>query len=692
MLLSGVLASTAWGAFPLVKNGKGAAIIVPQNGESSSHLAAEELAKYVEKVSGVKCSIVKNKPLSAVAGPKVVIGTLAVLEKDKNFPRSIGRKLKATKRDDATIYFTKGNTFYIAGHKKAGELYGTYRLIEEELGVRFLKPADDVDSGEYIPKKKTLLLKDKEHLFVPYFKYRRIDNTGSFGTVIPYRGASWAVRAGMQAPPPYCARPESRKDFAKFYGPRTLDMLLHTGGHLTFDTPIPAKKYFKTNPEYFSLYNGKRSLIKMGGHQYCISNPKVQQLVADHILKRFRKYGPQKDGFLFGMLDTGIGWCECNECRKLDDSKTYNHLDISTRFHKVADIISKKVYAEMPDANIHIWAYHTYRNIPKGVKHDPRSTVQYCIHGRCYGHRLDDPSCQRNVREYNRLLAWKKMGNPLYTYEYFTCTPCLYVPGERRQAYELKLYKKLGLEGYKEEGSFSDSRFVGNKSTWEAKRDKFPSCWQYLYVTAKMLQDPDQDVDKLLEDAESKYYTKAYPAMKPYHALRRKLWENNKNCMGYPTGDQRNPSLLAYPGAEKTLLGYLAQAKKLAGNDKILLHRLALDEKFLQKYWIAPHRKLQENAGKALFAPRKNGPIKIDGKGDEPAWAGAQYVTNFKATFGDRKGTPIPDEIATSVGILSDEKNLYLLFTAKEPKTNLLRSKGGKDGELWSDDCVEIFL
>ncbi len=673
-------------AFELVGAGELPPIVLSETPEQSTELAAKELADYVQKISGRRMQIVKG---NTSAEKQIIIGTLDDL---RNIPEHIAEKLRNSEKADSFYIGVQGNRLYIVGKKKVGEIYGVYHFIESKLGVRWLKPADKFDSGEYVPKKSRISFDDFELLSEPFFDYRVLDQSGSVWNVIPRNGFIWALRNGFQIRPPYGMRPDKTCEFEEFFVPRVVDHILGEGAHTTFSNAIPADKYFSTNPEYFTMLDNKRTLFD-GGHkcyQYCISNPGVQDLVASYVLDRIRKYGNDRYSFLFGMTDTSVGWCECPECRRLDDSARYNYLNISTRFHKVVKKISDKIYSEQPDARLRVWAYHTYRNLPKQVKYDPRMLIQFCIHGRCYGHALDDPNCMRNTKLLALLKEWMKLSGNIFTYEYFTSTPPLYVPHERGQARDLKLYKKLGIKGWKEEAPFEDSRFAGLRKD-DPRPDVFPSMWQWLYVTGKLLWNPDLDVNELIADAEGKYYGAAYPAMKKYHDLRRKLWENNTNCMGYPTGDQRRPTLLNMPGAKTALLECLDEAEKLAGNDKILLYRIGLDRKFLDKYWIRPNEEIKTMLGKAFRAPQVKGKITIDGDGKDPAWAGAYYTDDFKETFTDEHA-PVPERLKTTVGILSDEQNLYFLIKAREPRVAAITAEADKDGPVWKDDSIELFI
>ena len=388
------------------------------------------------------------------------------------------------------------------------------------------------------------------------------------------------------------------------------------------------------------------------------------------------------------------GWCECEECRKLDGSDTTagGFQNVSTRFQKTVRAIAEMVYEKYPNADLRVWAYHTYRQLPVGVKIHPKMKLQFCPHGRCYGHTLDDPNCARNVQMYKLLKDWLRVGpKDVFTFEYLTSSGIYYVCPETMVGHDLRLYKKLGLAGWKEEALFSDSKFYPPKKN-DIRADLMPSNWQWAYITGKLLWDPSLDENKLLDEAESLYYGKAYPPMKKYHALRRKLWKNTSICLGYPFGDPRRPNLLNQPAAQEELLKLLAEADKLARGNKILQYRLANDRRWLRDYWIKPNEKLKTTFGKGLRAPEAKSKIVIDGKGNDPAWRDAYYLTTGLKQASASEKKDLPPELKTTLGILSDKENLYFLITAMEPSPEKMKMTGKPDVDVWGDDAIEIFL
>ncbi|MBP5183332.1 MAG: hypothetical protein J6331_09940, partial [Lentisphaeria bacterium] len=124
-------ATLSLSGFDLVKNGKAAEIVLPENPYPSTLLAAEELAAYTEKVTGKKPSIVKK---ASSAPARIFIGTPDTL---KNIPSAAKEALEKAKQEEAHFICAKGNTLYIIGKREVADLYATYQFIEDKLGVRW---------------------------------------------------------------------------------------------------------------------------------------------------------------------------------------------------------------------------------------------------------------------------------------------------------------------------------------------------------------------------------------------------------------------------------------------------------------------------------------------------------------------------------------------------------------------------
>ena len=79
----------------------------------------------------------------------------------------------------------------------------------------------------------------------------------------------------------------------------------------TFHRILPQSKYFKTNPEYYSLINGKRHPRA----QLCLSNKEMRKV----FIEEAKKYYVKAKGALAITVahdDNGL-FCECKPCKAL---------------------------------------------------------------------------------------------------------------------------------------------------------------------------------------------------------------------------------------------------------------------------------------------------------------------------------------------------------------------------------------
>ena len=114
-------------AFEITKD---TAIILPEKPLKSTILAADELAKYVEKVSSIK--LAKNRKN---AKNFIYVGLASDF---KDLPATLKNKLAKTKAYDSYIFYAKDNKMFFAGKNKTAELYAVYQFLERELDIRFL--------------------------------------------------------------------------------------------------------------------------------------------------------------------------------------------------------------------------------------------------------------------------------------------------------------------------------------------------------------------------------------------------------------------------------------------------------------------------------------------------------------------------------------------------------------------------
>ncbi|MFQ6047897.1 MAG: carbohydrate-binding family 9-like protein, partial [Phycisphaerae bacterium] len=90
----------------------------------------------------------------------------------------------------------------------------------------------------------------------------------------------------------------------------------------------------------------------------------------------------------------------------------------------------------------------------------------------------------------------------------------------------------------------------------------------------------------------------------------------------------------------------------------------------------------------ARVLPAAKAPV-IDGQIDPDEW-GHVALSGF---YDEYSRTPVPESAQTSVWLRYDESNLYIAAKLMEPHVgNLTAYVRQRDGDVWNDDCFEVFL
>lgn len=82
---------------------------------------------------------------------------------------------------------------------------------------------------------------------------------------------------------------------------------------------------------------------------------------------------------------------------------------------------------------------------------------------------------------------------------------------------------------------------------------------------------------------------------------------------------------------------------------------------------------------------RATGPIKLDGKADEPAWQQAAVIESFVAFWAKR-----PGKTKTKARLLWDDE--YIYFHAEMEDADLYADVRETNGVLWENDVFELFF
>jgi hypothetical protein len=463
-----------------------AGIVLAKGHSAAQGYAAEQLSQYIGNATGVTLKILVED--TSIPGSCFIVGDHPAI---KNIAPEID---VASLGDDGFWIHAKAGRVIIAGSKTRGALYGVYAFLERCLGIKFLAP-----EVVHVPKvDPTLKIDEFSRKEIPAFAYRAI-------TYLEAMDPDFCPTQKINLSP--WAEPEKGGSYR--FSP---DKMTHT-----FYTLVSPDKYYKEHPEYFSLVNGER-LQALG--QLCLTNPDVIRIATETVIKWFEG---EPDLMTVGIVQNDwTGYCECENCRKIDRGNPARTL------LSFCTSIAGAVKNRFPGKFIHTIAYTYTENFPadwKGKLPD-NLIVVVC---NMYPYRSNKPidGDPMNAKYYKNLFGWLKIARHVFVWHYFVDFTHYLAPYPiwKTIAADLKKYRALGVEGVLLQAG------IGLGVYQEMQELK-------MWVFHKLLWDPDLDMNVLVHEFIKAYYGKAAPLV---HKFIDSL---------VPIEDQPDVSLHLYVGLE----------------------------------------------------------------------------------------------------------------------------------------------
>ena len=227
--------------------------------------------------------------------------------------------------------------------------------------------------------------------------------------------------------------------------------------------------------------------------------------------------------------------------------------------NKVAEAIEK----EYPEKIIDTLAYAHTRQAPKYVKPRPNVVVRLCSIECCFSHPLE--TCKEFNQDFivkdgetfpNDIRNWSKMCDRLYVWDYITNFAHYILPYPNFQVLQpnIQFMIRNNVKGIFEQGNYSEG---GGGELAELR----------AYVTAKLLWDPEYDVDLAINEFLSGYYGMAAAPIRAYmDMLRDKVLSENVHLNIYtPPSSPYLSEEIMMKAAE-----LFDRAESLADNDEVL--------------------------------------------------------------------------------------------------------------------------
>lgn len=351
-----------------------APIIVFKDAPPRTREAADQLAEYMEKTSGVRPEVIEGQP-KPLPPHGIWVGYQPVLKQlfpDVNFdfqhPEEIliaanANHLVIAGRDrwDPKHMEGKGRLAPITGRQQEyGTINAVYTFLQDQLHVRWLWP--DVTGEDVLPQKR-IALAPFEYRYHPQIRSRNgMFCRLSLGDTKDGPAQQWARFQRVQ-----------------------LDSLELMGGHAFSQW---WEKYHQTHPDYFALQpDGTRSGFPSPSNaKLCDSNPAVwDQWLAE--VEEILKAEPTRRVFNASPNDSwSSGYCVCENCRAWDDPQgemvTYHWKNlseqrpaISDRHVRFANMLARKLKERFPDKTLFVQLHAYGLSRPAPVRAVPDDNV-----------------------------------------------------------------------------------------------------------------------------------------------------------------------------------------------------------------------------------------------------------------------------------------------------------------------------
>lgn len=523
-----------------------ATIVIPEDPDWLEEYAANELQRYVKKITGKE--LVIESEGEQLSGFGIWLGHTDSAEQAGLVPgeAELARDGYAARCDDSGLV--------VCGASPLGTLFGVYDIVEREFGVRWFQPGT---SDEYVPESPTLSIGTFNRRVRPSFEFRWIHNS------------DWSLKQRMNCHVKVDSRPVGVNWKWHFH---------------TFAILIPPEKYSREHPEWFAMVDGERQTYDKRpshGAQLCTTNPDVIDKLAEGMITTLDA-DPSIDIITLSPNDGG-GFCECPKCTALDEPERGWFAKYSKRLAILDKEISRRVAQEHPDVLIKVGAYAMYALPPdiSGWRPEPNQIIQLCHIYFCHNHPITSDKCQPgeayepshnflpNQRFAELTRQWAGLTDNLFIYEYYALggwskTNMLW-PMVHTMRHDIPFYRDCGARG-----------FYTQVADW-------PRSPLNYYVAAKLAWNADLDVDWLVDDFCRSFFGQAAEPMKAYLMGLEQVMTEGDCCISYGLRAGRAKRLgprLFDEAARTRLRKFLDQAHDQAVSDEVTQRILPIRNAF----------------------------------------------------------------------------------------------------------------
>jgi len=517
-------------------------IVIPSYSTRSfqERKAAEDLQQWLGEMTGAEFAIVsdthpaRDTEISVGRTRRLAVANLAVAQQDLG--------------DEGYAIAVKGSRLFLIGGKNRGPIYAALAFMEEDLGLRWYSA-----EVSRVLRQPTFRVKVVPRSYVPPLAVR--DPFFDFTS-----DGTWSLRNRTNS---RCARNPVPEEWGGRINYATMGREDWSFCH-TLHALVPPQEYFEEHPEYYSNKSDERT-----PRQLCLTNPAVVKIATENALRILRE-SPNAELISISQMDYGH-YCECPECRALDQAEGTHAAQVLHFVNQVAAGIEK----EYPDVLVSTLAYFWSMKAPKtlrprknvvirvctncamwprpfvGVRNDEGPVPEYC---RAMG---EDPT-KSSFKKF--FLGWRDITDQITIWDYWTNFAHRLAPMPNIDviADNIRFFTENDVKGV----------FAQNQ---QIERQCLRS-----WVAAKLLWDPSRDTRELIQDFIWGYYGKAAPAMAEYNALLWQMAHEEPSPLAPIEGNYPMDSEFLSPEFLDKSTAIFDRAEKLAETEEIL-HRVERD-------------------------------------------------------------------------------------------------------------------
>ena len=267
--------------------------------------------------------------------------------------------------------------------------------------------------------------------------------------------------------------------------------------HSQFDY-LPAEKYFKEHPEYYSMDKyGVRHGTPNCGSQLCFTNPDVLELVYRSMvgfIEADRKANPANFPKIydFTQMDSCRILCECPNCKAV--KAKYNRVrggyaeggDTGLQLEFV-NKLARRVAAKYPDILIRTFAYVSTEEIPDGIRPEPNVMIWLCDLYGFSDHERPLGEGALNKKRGELVEGWAKLAPNMQIWDYMLTGPqrggSFPEVNARALAADAKFFRRCGIQRVFLEASYHGA------AMWDLN----------AFLAGQLYFNPDADVGALLD-------------------------------------------------------------------------------------------------------------------------------------------------------------------------------------------------